>query len=252
MRKLNILVTNDDGILSRATPPLIKALSRFGRVVAVLPDRMRSASSHSISLHKALRLKKIRKDVYVSDGTPVDCVRFGALEVFKDKTDFVLSGINAGPNLGDDLNYSGTVGAAREAAFLGIKAASISLAGAKRSGFGLAVKITKKLFPVLFRTKLPPGVFFNVNIPDVPEGRLKGVKFVKQGTRIYDRKAVVRKDPRGEDYYWLSGGKLSGLMRKGTDIEAVAKNYISVMPVSLDYTAYSVLKKLKKIPKISI
>ncbi|MEA2082098.1 MAG: 5'/3'-nucleotidase SurE [Elusimicrobiota bacterium] len=244
-KKLNILVTNDDGILSEGSLPLIEALSEFGRVVAVLPDRMRSACSHSISLHKALRLRKIRKDVYVSDGTPVDCVRLGILRVFKDNVDFVISGINAGPNLGDDLNYSGTVAAAREAAFMGARSAGVSLVLKKRHDFGAATEVLRKIFPQLLRTKLSGGSFFNINIPDIAPGQLKGVKIVRQGKRIYDRAAIKRIDPRGDNYYWLSGEKLEGFMIKGTDIEALENNYVTVMPVTLDHTSYADLKALR-------
>ncbi len=244
-RKLNILITNDDGILSEGSLPLLDALSEFGRVAAVLPDRMRSACSHSISLHKALRLRKIRKNVYVSDGTPVDCVRLGILRIFKDNVDFVISGINAGPNLGDDLNYSGTVAAAREAAFMGVKSAGVSLVLKKRHDFAAATEVMRKIFPQLLKTKLSKGAFFNINIPDVAPAKLKGVKIVRQGKRIYDREAVKRIDPRGDNYYWLSGEKLDGFMIKGTDIEALENNYVTVMPVTLDHTSYGDLKNLK-------
>ncbi|PIY17785.1 MAG: 5'/3'-nucleotidase SurE, partial [Elusimicrobia bacterium CG_4_10_14_3_um_filter_49_12_50_7] len=244
VKKMNILVTNDDGILSEGSLPLLDALSEFGTVAAVLPDRMRSACSHSISLHNALRLRKIRKGVYVSDGTPVDCVRLGILRVFKDDVDFVISGINAGPNMGDDLNYSGTVAAAREAAFMGVKSAAVSLVLKKRHDFSAATEILKKIFPTLVKTKLSKGAFFNINIPDVAPEKIRGVKIVKQGKRIYDRAATERIDPRGDNYYWLAGGKLSGFMLKGTDIEALENNYISVMPVTLDHTSYVDLKAL--------
>jgi len=241
----NILVTNDDGVLAGNFSDLIKVLSPFGRVIAVLPDRMRSACSHSISLHKALRLRKIDKNIYVSDGTPVDCVRLGVFEIFKDKADFVFSGINAGPNLGDDLNYSGTVAAAREASFLGISSASVSLIVKKRFDFGMATEITGKIFPHLLRVKLPKSVFLNINIPDIPKGKIKGIKVTSQGKRIYDRGVVARCDPRGGKYYWLSGEKLSGFMIKGTDIEAVSRNYVSVTPITLDHTSHENLSSLK-------
>lgn len=243
-KRNNILVTNDDGVLSGNFTALIKVLSPFGRVVAVLPDRMRSACSHSISLHKALRMRKIDKNIYVSDGTPVDCVHLGVLEIFKDKADFVFSGINAGPNLGDDLNYSGTVAAAREAAFLGIKSASISLVLKRRFDFTMATEITGRIFPQLLRTKLPKGVFLNVNIPDIPKEKIKGIKITSQGKRIYDRAVVARRDPRGGKYYWLSGEKLSGFMIKGTDIEAISGNYISITPLMLDQTSHGDLTAL--------
>ncbi|MBA3064994.1 5'/3'-nucleotidase SurE [bacterium] len=244
-KKLNILITNDDGILSEGSLPLIDALSAFGSVAAVLPDRMRSACSHSISLHKALRLRKIRKNVFVSDGTPVDCVRLGILRVFNDNVDFVISGINAGPNMGDDLNYSGTVAAAREAAFMGVKSAGVSLVLRKRHDYAAATELMRKIFPQLLKTKLSKGAFFNINIPDVAPAKLKGVKIVRQGKRIYDREAVKRIDPRGDNYYWLAGEKLDGFMIKGTDIEAVENNYVSIMPVTLDHTSYVDLKNLK-------
>lgn len=244
-KKLNILVTNDDGILSEGSLPLIDALSEFGHVSAVLPDRMRSACSHSISLHKALRLRKIRKDVYVCDGTPVDCVRLGILRVFRDDVDFVISGINAGPNMGDDLNYSGTVAAAREAAFMGVKAAGVSLVVKKRRDFAAATEVLRKIFPQLVKTRLSRGAFFNINIPDVAPGKIKGVKIVSQGRRIYDRAAIKRIDPRGDNYYWLAGEKLSGFMIKGTDIEALENNYVTLMPVTLDHTSHTDLKALR-------
>ena len=249
-RKINILITNDDGILSDGSEPLAEAVSGFGNVISVLPDRMRSACSHSISLHKALRLRKIRDRVYVSDGTPVDCVRLGVLELFKDSADIVLSGINAGPNLGDDLNYSGTVAAAREAAFLGIKAVSVSLVLKKRKNYKSAADLIRKLMPYLLKVRVSNGAFLNVNIPDIASSRIKGIKLTRQGKRIYDRAAVSRNDPRGDRYYWLVGEKLSGHLIDGTDIKAVEDGFISISPLTLDHTSYGDLAKLEKSPKL--
>ena len=241
---MRILLSNDDGLFGRGLEPLVSELKKISEVCVIVPDTEKSASSHSITLHSPIRLIEKRKNVYTVTGTPSDCVRFGVIGIIKNKVDLVVSGINDGPNLGDDCIYSGTVAAAREGAMLGIPSLSVSLVPGSLRNFGLAAKYTAGIIKVMKKMNIPKYSFLNINVHDAPA--VKGVEITRMGKRIYDEDIEERTDPRGFKYYWIAGERLSGHLDKGTDINAVKNLFVSVTPLKVDQTDCDFLKKLKK------
>ncbi len=225
-----ILVTNDDGIHGAGLMPLVRELRKIGDVFAIVPDQERSGMSHSITLHKPLWVKCVGDHIYMTTGTPVDCVRFGVLHMIKKKIALVVSGINTGPNLGEDVIYSGTVGGAREGALLGIPSFAISLSELGQKNFDAAAVFARQLASMILKNGLPHNVFINVNYPK----KKKGVAITTLGKRVYDDKIVARRDPRGGKYFWLSGKILKSRFVKGTDISAVEKNLVSLTPLRIE------------------
>lgn len=247
---MNILITNDDGVYSRGILILKQALQRLGRVIVVAPDRPRSASGHSITLHKPLRVEKVQMQdgdmAYASNGTPSDCISLGVLDVAGDKVDLVVSGINLGPNLGYDLTYSGTVSAAMEGAIMKIPSFAISLATYEQdASYHYAAQFAAHLARILLENKLPEGVLLNVNVPDVPADEVSGILITSQGKRHYAGRIDKRTDPMGRSYYWLGGDLPVDQLDEGTDVKAVADDYISVTPIHLDLTASRFLPTLQ-------
>lgn len=246
---MNILITNDDGIHSESLLPLKEALGQIGKVTIIVPDRERSASAHSITLHKPLRVKEVRlpdsSKALITNGTPSDCVVLGVLEIMERAPDLVVSGINRGPNLAEDMTYSGTVCAAMEGALLGINSFSLSVTSYEAQDFAFAAKFGEALAKILVRNPLPKNVFLNVNIPDLPEEQIKGIEVTRQGKGKYQ--GVVNKgvDPKGRPYYWLAGEFDPGELEEGTDLKAIAEGKISITPVKLDLTAYELVPELK-------
>ncbi|MCX5781577.1 MAG: 5'/3'-nucleotidase SurE [Elusimicrobia bacterium] len=229
----NILVTNDDGIYGPGLWPLLKELKKISNVIAVVPERERSGTSHSITLHKPLRVKEIEKNIYIANGSPADCVKYAVRALSKNGIDLVISGINSCPNLGQDIVYSGTVAGAREAAILNIPSFAISVSEEQKGIFKTAANISANLARKIFDSDFPYHIYLNVNIPK----NIKGISITSLGRRIYDQKIEARTDPRGKRYYWLSGKYLSGVRKKGTDITAVQNGFISITPLHLDPTA---------------
>jgi 5'-nucleotidase len=250
---LRILLSNDDGIFAPGLLALRQALAAQGfSVTVVAPDRPRSASSHAITLHKPLRVAEVEladgSPGYAVSGTPSDCALIGLDEVTKGEVDLVVSGINHGPNVGWDVIYSGTVAAAMEATILGFKAIAVSTASyAKHLHYETAARfIAKKLAPQVGMHGLPPGTLLNVNVPNVPEAELRGVRLCHQGERRYIDRVERREDPFGKAYYWV-GGKPDGAAGKpGSDIEAVDQGYISVTPIDMDLTNLPLMDALSR------
>jgi len=228
-----ILVTNDDGIYGPGLKPLVKALKKVARVIVIVPDQERSGTSHSITLHKPLRIQELGSNTFIANGTPTDCVRFGVLSLVKSKVDVVVSGINTGPNLGQDVIYSGTVAGAREGTLLGIPSIALSAAESAKANFPLAARIAEKLVKHIFSGVFPSNVYLNVNVPY----RVKGFRVTSLCKRIYDEEIECRIDPRGQKYYWLAGKTVSGAYQAGTDLAAVNKGLVSITPLKLDPTA---------------
>jgi len=243
---MRILVTNDDGIHGRGLEYLVQALSGLGEIYVVVPDRQRSTTSHSLTLDKPLRIQKLKEKRFLVNGTPSDCVRLGILGLMEEDLQLVVAGINNGANLGDDINYSGTVGASLEATMLEIPSMAISLVVTGGYHFEVAASFTRSLAEKVVKEGLPRNVYLNVNIPDLPLAEIRGVEITRQGKRIYGKEIQERTDPRGEKYYWISGENLSGIPEEGTDIAAVEQNKISVTPLSLDRTHYGMIEYLKK------
>lgn len=239
-----ILITNDDGIKAPALEILKDKLSRVGDVTIVAPEVPMNAIGNSITLHKPVRINRIEDGKYSVTGTPADCVRVGVLTILKDNVDIVVSGINVGANLGDDVSYSGTVAGAREAALLGIASVASSLVAGEEENFEQAADITIKVIREILKHGIPKRKLLNLNVPDVETGEVKGVKITRLGIRIYDRKIGERTDPLGKKYYWIVGEKLDGIIEDGTDFEAISQNYASLTPLTMDYTAYTLRDKL--------
>jgi 5'-nucleotidase len=252
-----ILITNDDGVYSQGITALSKALRSTGDVYVVAPEREQSAVGHALTLHRPLKFEKINKRVYFINGTPTDCVILGVNRLLPRKPHIIISGINNGGNMGDDITYSGTVAAAIEGTFLGIPSIAVSLVvetlnsgtqQRKSPGLQEAVRFTKKLISIVLKNGLPSDTFLNVNVPDVPE--TKGVKLTRQGKRVYDNSIQEMLDPRGRKHYWIGGGTPLWHTGEDTDFEAIQKGFISVTPIHLDLTNYNALKYMRNKWKI--
>jgi 5'-nucleotidase len=252
-KRLKILVTNDDGVHSPGLLALKVALERAGNDVFVCaPDRPRSASGHSITLHKPLRMKQVALAdgslAWAASGTPADCTTLGLLDVLEgQKCDLVVSGINHGPNLGWDVTYSGTVAAAIEAVIIGVPAVAVSVASYEESLHWetAAEFVAQQLAPRVAAHGLPTATLLNVNAPDLPAAEVKGVRVTFQGDRQYVDRLEKRLDPLGRAYYWLGGKLHDKETAEGSDTRAVGDGYISVTPIHLDMTAHPFLRDLR-------
>ena len=233
-----ILITNDDGVHSPGLNALVAALGGLGRVVVVAPDRERSAAGHSLTLHSPLRADEIRPDVIAVDGTPTDCVNLGIHGLLSERPALVVSGINKGGNMGDDITYSGTVAAAMEATMMGVPAMAVSLSSDSfhYDDFHFAGQAALELSHKILDFGLPPDTFLNVN---VPKGQPVGACMTRQGKRRYGDIVVENIDPRGRKYYWIGGGELGFENVEGTDFYAVNEGCVSITPLHLDLTNYS-------------
>jgi len=252
----HILVTNDDGYESEGLHALVEALRPLGHVSVVAPSTEKSACGHSLTLTRPLHFIEIEKDFYkLDDGTPTDCVFLALNKLFKDnKPDIVVSGINVGSNMGEDITYSGTASAAMEAALQDIPGIAISQVYAEHGksidtyGYGLAqesiVTLVKMIFADTF--PLPSRKFLNVNIPPLPIDTCKGFKVTRAGNRMYAHHAEVHFNPRGKEYYWIGLPELGWKDTKGhtTDFEAVNDGFISISPIQLDMTAHDEIEDL--------
>jgi len=240
-----ILVTNDDGIFSEGIERLAAALADVGEVFTVAPDQERSAAGHSLTLHHPLRAKLVGERRWSVDGTPTDCVNWGALHLLKDrKPQLLVSGINVGLNLGDDVTYSGTVSAAFEGTLIGIPSVAISQEIETGFTFDAAAAFARRLAERLLGHGLPAGTLVNVN---VPAGETRGVRVARLGKRRYGELVVEKADPRGRPYYWIGSTIPVGEPEEGTDITAIAEKYISMTPLHLDLTAYQAMSDLEGI-----
>lgn len=245
--RIKILVTNDDGIYSEGIIVLAKALNEIGEVFVVAPDREKSAIAHSLTLHRPLRVEKIKRNVYAVDGTPADCVHLGVNAILPKKPQLIVSGINKGGNLGDDITYSGTVSAAFEGTLLGIPSFAISLVARSHFKFHIAARFAIKVARYIIKKGLPKDTLLNINVPNLDEKDIKSYKITQQGRWIHNGSVVIEKmDPRGKKYYWIGGGELVFDKRRNTDFEAVSNSYISITPLNLDLTNYSSIRHLKK------
>jgi 5'-nucleotidase len=242
---MHILVTNDDGINAPGIIALAAALRAVGRVAVVAPDRERSAVGHALTLHHPLRATELSDDVFAVDGTPTDCVNLGIHNLLSFKPDLVVSGINRGANLGDDITYSGTVSAALEATLMGIPAFAVSLATeGSAAEYNAAAAFAARLALQVFSRGLPSDTFLNVNVPDLPAERLLPPRITKQGRRRYGGSIVDKVDPRGRSYYWIGSGDFAFLDLEGTDFHAVSRGHISITPLHIDLTNYASLQEL--------
>ncbi len=242
-----ILVTNDDGVHSPGLAGLADAVSGDDRVVVVAPERNRSAIGHALTLESPLRAEEIRRGVFSVDGTPTDCVNLGVHGLVAGRPKLVVSGINLGANLGDDITYSGTVCAAMEAALMGFPAIAFSLDSREFSldALSRATAVVRHLVRIVLSAGLPPGIFLNVNIP---AGEISGMSLTSQGKRHYGEGIVQKTDPRGRSYYWLGGGEAGFEDIPGSDCNAIAASEVSITPLRTGMTSRSALNLLADWP----
>ena len=254
-----ILVTNDDGFDSKGLLALVEALKPLGHVTVVAPTTEKSACGHSLTLTRPLHFVELKEDFYkLDDGTPTDCIFLSLTKLFEDeeKPDIVISGINIGANMGEDITYSGTASAAMEAVLQGIPAIAISQVynnsgeTIKTYGYDLAKESIAKLVQKIFdgNFPLPERKFLNVNIPPIATSECRGFKVTRAGNKKYGFHAEVHHNPRGKEYYWIGLPKLDWMETKGhvTDFEAVNDGYVSVTPVHLDMTSHDDIEALNE------
>lgn len=233
---MNILITNDDGIFAPALRALRTELAGLGRVITVAPDRDQSATSHSLTLHRPFRIHRHDVDVYSVDGTPTDCVVCAWYGLLDQPPDLVVSGINHGPNMGEDVFYSGTVAAAIEGTLQGAPSIAASLVTRERTDFLEPAAFVARLARQVVERGLPRRGLLNVNIPFLPWAAVEGVRVTRLGSRVYQDTLVRKQDPRGRDYYWIGGEDPVWESTPGTDFHAVHEGFVSVTPLRLDLT----------------
>lgn len=231
------LLTNDDGFFSPGLEALMASLKELAEIYVVAPDKEKSATSLSLSLHRPLRIQTIHSHFYAVDGTPADCIYIALKRLLPRPPDFVISGINHGPNLGrQDVAYSGTVAAALQAAFLGLRSVAISLLPDCDNNYFFieAATVMKKIMAHFMDQPFPAGLALNFNLPPPP---FKGIKIVPLGEKKYNPEIIENTDPRGRKYYWIGSGHPEIGSEKGTDIEAVNQGFIALTPLMVNFTA---------------
>jgi 5'-nucleotidase len=243
---MNILCTNDDGYLATGIHVLASAASTLGTVTTVAPDREQSATSHSLTLHHPLRARRAVDGTWVIDGTPTDCVLLALNELLPQRPDVCLSGVNHGPNMGEDVLYSGTVAAAMEAMVMGIPAIAVSYAGVYHEELaGWEGVVRAILESILGRKGLPADTLFNVNLPATAPSDVKGIRVTSLGQRRYADSITRANDPSGREYFWIGGGVASWRGAEDSDFQAVDDGYVSVTPLHLDLTNYELLEEIR-------
>ncbi len=245
MARVRILVTNDDGIASPGIHALAAALAPLGEVWVVAPDRERTAVGHAVTLHKPLRITKMATRVFMVNGTPVDCVNLALVKVLPGPPALILSGINRGVNLGDDVMYSGTVSGALEGTILGIPSVAVSQEGGATFRFEVGARYAARVAAQVLQHGLPVETILNVNIPDVPLRSIKGVKVTSLSRRRFTNPIVEKVDPRGRKYYWIAGTRQSWSRKQDADHEALERRMVSVTPIHLDTTYHAMLEHFK-------
>lgn len=240
-----ILVSNDDGLHAKGLAALVSAVEGLGEVWVVAPEHEQSATSHALSLHRPLRIRQADERRFAVDGTPADCVYVAVNHLMKDaKPTLVLSGINHGPNLADDVIYSGTVAAAMEGAILGVPSIAFSLVTRRTFEFGHATQFARALVKAALANPLPPRMLLNVNIPAYPP--LKGYQVTRLGRHSYGADVIEKDDPRGRKYYWIGGTGYEHVKAAGTDVTVVHdEQQVSITPLMLDLTDVGLLEPLR-------
>jgi 5'-nucleotidase len=247
---MKILLTNDDGIHAEGLWVLHEKLNVRHAVTVVAPDRERSAVGHGITLHQPLRTARVQVNGggmgYAVEGTPVDCVKIGLMEILDEKPDMVISGINPGANVGVNINYSGTVAAAKEAALYKVPAIAVSIQGRTDDAYDFAASFTRSLAEHVYKKGLPFGTFLNVNVPDIPGNTVAGVRISRQGTTLYKEYVEKRIDPRNRTYYWHGHDAQTSFDNPDIDCSALDENFITITPIKCDTTDYDMLEELKQ------
>ncbi len=250
MDRPTILVSNDDGVHAPGIDALRHALDAIGRVIVVAPSRERSAASHSLTMDVPLRADTLSEDVWSVEGTPTDCVLLAIKSLLPEPPDLLVSGVNRGPNVGDDVTYSGTVAAAMEGTILGIPSIAVSL-GRNPSGtydYGTAAAFAREIAGTVLARGLPEGTLLNVNVPNRPASEIRGIRITRQGKQTYEDSIVEKTDPRGRSYYWIGGYTTTWPNQTESDLEALADGFVSMTPVHLDLTDYDAMDELRSWP----
>lgn len=240
-----ILVTNDDGVHAPGIRILSQALRELGRVVIAAPDRERSAASHSLTLHHPLRMEEVTEDCFAVDGTPTDCIHLAVHVILDQKPDLLVSGINRGGNLGDDITYSGTVWGALEGNLMGIPSFSISLVDYRNEDYRPAARFAVKVASWIEEYGLPEQTILNINVPDDPDQNLDRYLITHQGRRRFAETVIQKEDPRGRSYFWIGGEPLPPEGGIETDVGAVGDGFISVTPLHADMTNHQALERIR-------
>ena len=250
---MKILLSNDDGVMAEGIKALTTALSKEHEVYVIAPDRERSAAGHSLTLHTPIRVEELEskfgaKRIWITSGTPGDCVKIGINAILSDdeKPDLIISGINHGPNLGTDILYSGTVSCAMEGAMMGYPSIATSLASLKNDyeDFAFAASFIAELLNKLDTYHIPPKTILNINIPGLEKEDIAGIAITELGSRMFTDAYERRVDPRGKVYYWMAGELINEPEDASTDIAAVRNNKISITPVTYEMTRVNIIKDL--------
>ncbi|HVZ77688.1 MAG TPA: 5'/3'-nucleotidase SurE [Gemmatimonadaceae bacterium] len=244
---MRLLLTNDDGFLAHGLACLVEAVEPLGEITVVAPDREQSATSHALTLHHPLRPVKRADRRFQVDGTPTDCVMLAVDALMPERPDFVISGINHGQNMGEDVLYSGTVAAAMEGLSLGIPSIAVSFAGGDLRADLTFLRaqipvLTPLLRHLISLPQFPAHTLFNVNLPPVPADQVKGVRLTRLGRRAYTGSLQPMQDPWGRPIYWIGGGSISWTGADDSDFRAIEDGYISVTPLHLDLTNFDILR----------
>ncbi len=233
---MHILVSNDDGYRAPGLSAMVEAVSDFGKVTVIAPNQDRSGASNSLTLTVPIRVEQIENGYFVCSGTPTDCVHLGITGLMPQEPDMIISGINNARNLGDDVLYSGTVGAAMEGRFLGLPAIAVSLAGDDPIHFDTAGNVVRQLLEKMLQTPLSPSTILNINVPDLPRDQISGWQATRLGGRDRACPAIRATDPVGKDIYWIGAAGVEQDAGPGTDFFAIAQGYVSITPLTADMT----------------
>lgn len=243
-KPLRVLLSNDDGVHAQGIHALADELKNIAEVTIVAPDRNRSGASNSLTLEQPLRVTEIAPGIFSVQGTPTDCVHFALNELMKDDLpDLVLTGINHGANLGDDVLYSGTVAAAMEGHFLGVQSVAFSLVG--KQNFTAAAKVARQLVEQHLVRPIPTNRLLNVNVPDFPLEQLGEIEVTRLGARHHAENMIKQQDPRGHDIYWLGPPGKEQDAGEGTDFYAIEHGRVSITPLQVDLTAHESLRAME-------
>lgn len=243
---MKILISNDDGVYAAGIVALATELAQIAEITVIAPDRNRSGASNSLSVQIPVRVQQLSNGYYSVTGTPTDCVHLAVTGLFKTKFDMVVSGINAGANLGDDVIYSGTVAAASEGRMLGLPSVAVSLAGKDpQENYNTAAVVVRQIVTRLTKEPLPPATILNVNVPDVALEELQGFELTRLGKRHQAQPAVKAIDPRGYPVYWIGASGKEEDAGLGTDFHAVNVGKVSITPIQIDMTNYNAFEQIK-------
>ena len=243
---MNILCSNDDGILAPGLALLADACREVGDVTVVAPDREQSGTSHSLTLHRPLRPARRPDGAFQVDGTPTDCVMLALETLMPERPDFVFSGVNHGPNMGEDVLYSGTVSAAMEGVMLGVPGVAISFAGSDPEMMGTYRETLVRLIRRITSAEdYPRDTLLNINLPRLPATEVRGVRVTRLGRRFFSDSLTRMKDPWGREIMWIGGGTITWTGGEDADHAAVAAGFISITPLHMDLTNYSLIETVR-------